>query len=101
MIATDSIQEGELIAFIPRSMMVSYINAEKSYCTTCSDFEQMGWMTRSDYRKLTLTILQNRKNPFSPLYHWMQTLQTDFSDHVLNLTNRQVNWFKGSQFQGK
>ena len=101
MIATDNIQEGELIAFIPRSMMVNYIDAEKDFCTICSEFEPVGWMTRSDYRKLAVTILQNRDNPFSPLYHWMQTLQTEFKDHLLNITNKQVNWFKGSQLIGK
>ena len=46
MIATDNIQEGELIAFIPRSMMINYIDAEKDFCTICSEFEPVGWMTR-------------------------------------------------------
>ena len=102
MIATENIEEGEQIAFIPRSMMINYIDTEKQgFCKMCPDLDQIGWFTRSDYRKLTLAVLENRDNPFSPLYHWIKTLQTDFSDHMMNMKNAETKWFKGSAFYGK
>ena len=98
MVAVNDIKYEELIAFIPRSMIATYIDL-KNQCNKCQNLDPLGWMTRSDYRIMALAVLENRDNPFSEWYHWMQTFQTDFNDHLFNAEWSDLKWFTGSQFK--
>ena len=77
MVATDDIEEGELVAFIPRPAILTYREAGKtSVIARYFDDETMllnngTFRIRSDYLRMIFFVMQERRNPFSEYYDWI------------------------------
>ena len=76
MVATDDIAEGELIAFVPRSKIVTYREADAASVVSQFFIENLlyndgvTFKVRSDHLRLVLFVMQERRNPFSEWYDW-------------------------------
>ena len=99
MVATEDIKEGDLVAFIPRSMMMTYREAQKESSIIpkiLDSFYTQTFQYRSDFLKMAVFIMQEKKNPFSERYDWFQTLEMDRSTQLLNMQFGDFEWFTGS-----
>ena len=80
MLSIDNIEKDELVAFIPRNMLMTIREAEHGRIWKQMK-EQMLDLSpeinlRNDYMMLMLYIMQERRNPFSTWYDWIATLDT-------------------------
>ena len=99
MVATQDIESGELVAFIPRSMMLSYREAQSESIVIkeiSKEFLTQKFQYRSDLLKIAALILQEKRNPLSDRYDWFQTLDFDRSTQLVNLGLNDLEWFTGS-----
>ena len=95
MFATQSINEGEVIGFIPRPMMFTYKEATKNCAIAAKNAKVKALIDDYLHSKippdivmLMLFIMQEKRNPFSEWYHWTKTLPMDFSNHLINLDEK-------------
>ena len=100
MLSIDNIEKGELLAFIPRSMVMTIKEAESGlywkkmkelYLDMSPDIK-----IRSDYIMLMLYIMQEKRNPFSQWYDWIPTLTTDWESQMISYSEEEFEWYMGS-----
>ena len=102
MFATEDIAEGEQVAMIPQSLMVTFQDVYHK-CKLWSKITAMGLdltgelRLRTDYLMLTLYLLQERRNPFSLQHNWLQTMTPNFDTHMIYYTEEELAEFGGSQ----
>ena len=59
------------------------------------DYEQFS--LRYDQLTLMLYIMQERRNPFSEWYDWIQTFPTDQSSQMIFYSEEELKWLGGSE----
>ena len=100
MLSIDNIEKGELLAFVPRSMVMTIKEAESGlywkqmkelYLDMSPDIK-----IRSDYIMLMLYIMQEKRNPFSQWYDWIPTLTTDWESQMISYSEEEFEWYMGS-----
>ena len=100
MLALDNIKKGEVIAFIPRKMCMTIREASEGLIWKQMKEEYLDYspevMLRNDYMMLMLYIMQERRNPFSPWYDWIATLDTNWDNQMIFYTREEFDWFEGS-----
>ena len=69
MVATEDISEGELVAFIPRSMVMTW--REAMVRQNLLEVADLKFNIRTDHLGLLLYILEEKRNPFSEWYDWI------------------------------
>ena len=102
MFATEDIAEGEQVAMIPQSLMVTFQDVQHR-CKLWSKITAIGLdltgelRLRTDYLMLTLHLLQEKRNPFSLQYSWLQAQTSNFDTNMIYYTEEELAEFTGSQ----
>ena len=98
MIATEDIIEGDLIVYVPREMFLSPFEAQESpTAQTLREKNTMkGLKSNINIVKLTLFIMEERRNPNSRFRDFIGMLPTDMSSFPLFYSNEDFEWLEGT-----
>ena len=104
MIATEDIATGDLIAFIPDQMVLTFADA-KIQSTASNLFEEKKIYDllpakERDFIPMVLYIVEQRKNSDSVWKDYLGVLPKDMSEHPVFYTEEELDMFKGDELGG-
>ena len=98
--ASEDIKEGDLLAFIPESMLLTVAHA-KANSPNVQILREKDLLDKMESPgpivPLALYFLEERRNPDSKWLHYFETLPKEWDTQMIFMNEEELSWFEGSE----
>ena len=98
--ASEDIKEGDLLAFIPETMLLTVAHAKEN-SPNVQILREKDLLDKMESPgpivPLALYFLEERRNPDSKWLHYFETLPKEWDTQMIFMNEEELSWFEGSE----